>query len=270
MSIPEKKQPVLFDSLPGGILYLGNTLFPDSLISIVILPLTYINTQTKQWLHEKELIKLSSFSFKKRYREWLGGRICSKQGLYTYLQQQDSFQFIPEPQQYLVASEESGKPYFTGFRDIDFSFPELSISHSKDFATALISKTYCGIDIQYPAENLYKVKEKFCTEQEELLLQQGLPKLSALQQLTLLWTGKEAIKKMLSPTGIPGFHELSLQEIRPHDTSTATLCFSKTGEKFLSVAACILDTGYGLALCCDVKADTPQSPDKDLCRNCLK
>jgi len=255
MSMPKEKQPILFNSLPKELLYLGNTLFPDSQISIVILPLTYINTQIKQtkkqWLHKEELLKLSGFSFEKRYKEWLGGRICSKQGLYTFLQQQDPFQFIPEHQQYRIASEESGRPYFTGLKNIDFLFPELSISHSKDFATALISKTHCGIDIQYPAESLYKVKEKFSTEKEELLLQQALPELSALQQLTLLWAGKEAVKKMLSPNGIPGFHELSLQKISPHGKSTAMLGYSKTGEKILSVAAGILNTGYGLALCCE-------------------
>jgi phosphopantetheinyl transferase len=247
----KEKQPILFESLPGGISNLGNTLFPNSLLSVVILPLTYISTQTKQWLHEKELIKLSGFSFEKRHREWLGGRICSKQGLHTFLQQQDSFQFIPEHQQYRVASEESGKPYFTGLNEIDFLFPELSISHSKDFATALISKTRCGIDIQYPADNLYRVKEKFSTETEEVLLQQALPELSTLQQLILLWTGKEAVKKMLSPRGIPGFHELVLQKIISHGTPTAILNFSTPGENIFSVAASILNTGYGIALCCE-------------------
>jgi len=258
MSMPKKSHPILFESLPSGISNLGSMLFPDSLLSVVILPLTEINTPTKQWLHEKELTKLSGFSFEKRHREWLGGRICSKQGLHTFLRQQNSFQLIPEHQQYRVTSEESGKPYFTGLNEIGFSFPELSISHSKDFATALISKTCCGIDIQHPADNLYKVKEKFCTEKEEALLQQALPELSALQQLILLWAGKEAVKKMLSPSGIPGFHELILQKIIPHGTSTAILKFSTPEENILSVATGILNTGYGIALCC--KNRHPSTP----------
>ncbi|MBL4901990.1 MAG: 4'-phosphopantetheinyl transferase superfamily protein [Desulfocapsa sp.] len=263
MSMPKKSHPILFESLPSGISNLGSTLFPDSLPSAVILPLTYINTPTKQWLHEKELIQLSGFSFKKRHREWLGGRICAKQGLHTFLQQQNSCQRIPEHQRYRVASEESGKPYFTGLNEIGFLFPELSISHSKDFAAALISKTCCGIDIQYPADNLYKVKEKFSTAKEEALLQRGLPELTALQQLTLLWAGKEAVQKMLSPSGIPGFHELILQKILPHGTSTAMLTFARTGENNFSVAAGILNTGYGLAFCCEnKKTDPPQLPGK--------
>jgi len=84
-----------------------------------------------------------------------------------------------------------------------------------------------------------------------LLLRTLLPQLSELQHLTLLWAGKEAVKKMLSPEGIPGFLELTLLKISPKTSSTTILTFSKTGKAPLPVVAGILDTGYGIAYCCE-------------------
>ncbi|HID03890.1 MAG TPA: 4-phosphopantetheinyl transferase family protein, partial [Desulfobacterales bacterium] len=86
---------------------------------------------------------------------------------------------------------------------------------------------------------------------EELLLRTLLPQLSELQHLTLLWAGKEAVKKMLSPEGIPGFLELTLLKISPKTSSTTILTFSKTGKAPLPVVAGILDTSYGIAYCCE-------------------
>ena len=248
---PTPNLSICFDSLPVKILKIGYALFPDSCLSIATLPLSHINTNLKQWLHEEELLKLDTFTYEKRYTEWLGGRICSKQGLHSYLEQQNTPDMPFKHQQYKISSEESGRPFFAGAKGFDFAFPELSISHSKDFATAMVSKTYCGIDIQHPAENLVRVKERFISDKEEFLLQETLPQLSTLQHLTLLWAGKEAVKKMLSPEGIPGFHELTLVKITPHNSSNAVFSFSKTGKPPLPVAAGILDNGYGLAFCCE-------------------
>jgi len=254
MAESKEKISIPFQPLPLEMSDLACTLFQNALPSPVILPLSYIDIQTKrlkkQWLHEKELQKLSGFSFEKRYREWLGGRICSKKSLLLFLQQQTGTAFIPEHHQYLVASKESGRPFFTGFNRDDFTFPELSISHSKDFAAALSSNTYCGIDIQHPAENLYRVKERFLTKDEEKLLRESLPQLPTLQQLVLLWAGKEAIKKMCSVAGIPGFHELRLTKIIAHSKFTAALHIEKHTTDIISVAAGVLENGYGIALCC--------------------
>lgn len=252
---PKEKQIIRFNPLPSETLKLGNTLYPDSYPSIVTLPLSHIKTlikkTRKQWLHKEELTKLDTFSYEKRYKEWLGGRICSKQSLHNFLDQQNSPNIAFVHRQFRVASEESGRPFFTCSEGNTLSLPELSISHSKDFATALVSKTYCGIDIQHPAENLFRVKERFISDNEELLLRTLLPQLSELQHLTLLWAGKEAVKKMLSPEGIPGFLELTLLKISPKTSSTTILTFSKTGKAPLPVVAGILDTGYGIAYCCE-------------------
>lgn len=135
------------------------------------------------------------------------------------------------------------------------SFPELSISHSKDYAAAMTSTTHCGIDIQYPAENLLKVKERFVSIAEERLLQESFPELPILEQLSLAWAGKEAVKKMLSPYGMPGFLELTLHTIRPCDAEHAVLYFSQSDVvgKPLQVATTMLPSRYALALCCQTE-----------------
>lgn len=256
MPISQKEQMITFESLPMGLSDLVRTLFPDSLASTVIMPLSTLEQQTKHtlhhWLHKKELTRLAEFSYKKRRREWLGGRLCSKQALHIFLRQQTGQDFLPDHHQSSVASAESGRPYFARLEGVDFSLPELSISHSRDFATAMTCQTHCGIDIQYPSENLHRVKEKFCTEEEEQLLLKSLSHLSPLSQLTLLWSGKEAVKKMLSPTGIPGFHELTLRKLSPQGSSNTLLYFSRSNEQnsLFPVAAGILNTCYALALCC--------------------
>lgn len=256
MSLYQKKQTVVFTSLPITLASVANTLFSSSAPTAVILPLTHIDNQPKHllthWLHDKELTQLSKFSHGKRHREWLGGRICAKQGLRIYLRQHEEPRFLPGHHQCRVTSEESGRPYFSQLEVVNFTFPELSISHSKEYATAMISSSHCGIDIQYPAENLQRVKERFITEEEGHLLQSSLSHLSQLSQLALVWAGKEALKKMLSPTGIPGFHELTLHKVNSQNTPETVLYFSRSdgSKETFPVAAGIMSNGYSLALCC--------------------
>ncbi len=243
-----------FDTLPPHLSALGNSLFPDSLPTVSLLPLAELEAKKhslEQWLHKKELEQLADYNYPKRQQEWLAGRICAKQALRAFLCHSEKTVLILEHSRYRVAAEESGRPYFDQLPGISFPFPQLSITHSKSFAAALVSTTLCGIDIQYPAEGLQRVKERFCTEEEEQLLQESLPRLSQLSKLTLLWTGKEAIKKMLSPQGIPGFHELQLDKITATGKREMTLHFSRLDYKNdIPVAAAILNNGYGLALCC--------------------
>jgi phosphopantetheinyl transferase len=259
MSLSQEKQTVIFTSLPVGLSSLADTLFPGSVSTAVILSLTHLSNQPNHtlthWLHEKEFTQLAEFSLEKRHREWLGGRLCAKQGLRIYLRQHGKTSFLPRHHQCRVASEKSGRPYFTQLEGVDFSFPELSISHSKEYAAAMISGSHCGIDIQYPAENLSRVKECFATDKEELLIHESLPQLSELQQLALIWAGKEAIKKMLSPTGMPGFKELTLNRVIPQNATDVILYLSESNiyNKTFLVAAGIQKSGYSLAFCCQTQ-----------------
>ena len=259
MPIAKEKLPISFKALPVRLAELSENLFQEALPSVAILSLTTIDRITDQelnnWLDKKEIQQLTTYTHNKRNREWLGGRICAKEGLHIFLRQREKMEHIPHYPQCRVRNEESGRPYFAALAGGNFSLPELSITHSKGLAAALISPSHCGIDIQYASEKLPRVKKRFCTPDEEQLLQDALPQLSVLSQLTVLWAAKEAVKKMLSPGGIPGFHELNLQQLTPQETNNAALYFSRTTNPgpLFPVAAGILNKEYALALCCQTE-----------------
>ncbi len=257
MSDVLKKDTAAFNPFPDEISNLADLLFPDSRPQAVLLALPETAAQTEQllqdWLHPEEIRRLNSFSLEKRQREWLGGRICAKQSLHLYLRQHDKNSPLPLPQQYSVTSEESGRPHLKIAQKLCCDTPEISISHSKNYATALCAGNPCGIDIQYPAGNLNKVKERFATDEEERTLKQSLDRHPPLDQLVMLWAAKEAVKKMLSPYGMPGFHELVLTAIHCQDNNTAILYLTQqniTAKRGYSVVVGLLDNGYSMALCC--------------------
>ncbi len=256
MPIANKKPSISFKALPAELAELSENLFPNLLSSVAILPLTSIDKMTGQdirnWLHKKESEQLATYTYAKRNREWLGGRICAKEGLRLFLHRQQKVENVRPFSQYRVRNEESGRPCFADLTSSNFSLPELSITHSNGLAAALTCLSHCGIDVQYSSEKLLRVKERFCTPDEEQLLQNYMPQLTEISQLTLLWAGKEAVKKMLSPGGIPGFHELNLQQLTLQNENSAVLHFTRTDrhETLFPVAAGIMDNEYGLALCC--------------------
>jgi phosphopantetheinyl transferase len=256
MPAADKQSSIIFNPLPTGLAELTENLFPGPRPSVAILPLATVDQLNDQglshWLHEREKKQLTALTHTKRNREWLGGRICAKEGLRGFYHQRKEMEVLPPYPQWRIENEASGRPYFTDLTVKTFSLPELSISHSKEFAAALIWSAHCGIDIQYSSEKLLRVKERFCTEEEEQVLQDSVPQLSSMSQLTLLWAGKEAVKKMLSPKGIPGFHELILQQLTPQGGNNVVLYFARTSPPgaLFSVAAGIMNNEYGLALCC--------------------
>lgn len=252
----QEKSSISFTSLPDGLAQLADTLYQKNKPAVVILSLTDIHNPTKDaagyWLHPEECIQLHKFKHDKRHREWLGGRICAKRGLRTFLRQDGNSSCFPGYHQCRITAEESGRPYFSHLEGLTAPFPELSISHSKGYATSLISLSHCGIDIQYPAESLQKVRERFITGDEEKVLHNSLPGQSPLSRLVLAWAGKEAVKKMFSPAGMPGFHEIVITQIIQKNVSDAIFHFSRTDtpRQTFPVAAGLLDNGYSLALCC--------------------
>ncbi len=240
--------------IPTRLVALCNTLYPNLDISAWILPIekmATISPALEQWLHTDELTQLSSYTFEKRQREWLAGRICSKKALQHFLQS-NSTTTPPSHASAKVGSKESGQPFFKQIDSVPPPFPRLSITHSHGYAAALVTTVHCGIDIQLPADNLHRVKDHFCTAEEERQLQQSLPEQDKITQLTLLWAGKEALKKMLSHQGMPGFLALQLQRISCTDQNNTILTFCKSGNNQSSfpVATTILNSGYGLAISC--------------------
>ena len=248
---------LIFDTAPFTFLSLCKTAFPEARFSTAILPLESVqnlnHTARNKWLKEQEQEQFEAFRLEKRSVEWLGGRVSAKQSAKIYFQSMAEKKFIPDYVQCQVVSESSGRPFFAEIEGIALKLPELSISHSKGFAAAMSCNTFCGIDIQYAAETLVRVQEKFCNKQEEEILSALLPKHSTVARLTQLWSAKEAAKKMLSPTGIPGFHELDLQPSSSLYDNACILHFSRSNDHSpvsVQVVTTLFQDDYALAVCC--------------------
>lgn len=182
-----------------------------------------------EWLSDSEKQRYHSFRFKKRKAEWLGGRLCAKQAIKDYIQKFHLLQTIPLPNQLIIGSLENGRPFIDNNRlATRIKLPDLSISHTRQYGMAMVSETWCGIDIQEPRPSLANVKEKYCLASEETLLQsvENGSENRSLISLTLLWTAKEALRKALSRYGLVGFLEMTCCSINKVDNHAWIFSFS--------------------------------------------
>jgi 4'-phosphopantetheinyl transferase EntD len=171
-------------------------------------------TQFQSWLSEEEQRHLHRFTLAKRRKEWLAGRICAKAALDDYfITYGQGWKLLPW-NEVTITNAESGRPYaiLAGGERLTGG-PDISISHSGDLALALAAKTCCGVDIQKTSEKHIRVKERFSTDREEQLVASKMRKKDPLMPLGLLWAAKEAAKKALSGTDMPGFLDLVLTDI---------------------------------------------------------
>ncbi len=141
-------------------------------------------------LSEKEQTQLSTFTFEKRYKEWLGGRLATKLCLKKLKQQ---FNIPKRPLQALsITADDNGRPCITP------AIPEpvdISISHSHQYVTAIASLDIkVGIDIQRISPRIAKVAERFTSSEENGLFHNAK---NLLHCLTIIWASKEAVKKQI-------------------------------------------------------------------------
>ncbi len=209
----------------------------------------------------------------KRRSEWLGGRIAAKVAVLDYLRsrrsQGDNKNPLWKATSFPIRSTPAGRPFLASeSRIYGREAPYISISHSQKYALAVAAATPCGIDIQVSSATLLRVKDRFCSPQEETTLAANLPTLTELERLTLLWAAKEAVKKRAVSGPLPGFLEMALSHIyscQPCQDSAGTPpCFSlhfsflmqsnpewrkeTAGPVGISVVVG-LHQNYGLALC---------------------
>lgn len=142
---------------------------------------------------EKEIF--AGFTFAKRRREWLGGRLVAK---FSFLALLNHFLCDSRIDDISILPRESGAPEICSPHFHGKDIPALSISHSGDFAVAMTAKAEsCGIDIQKISDKTVRVADRFCNSQELSLLQENAPRLNLTERLTMLWSSKEALKKAI-------------------------------------------------------------------------
>ncbi|MBC8207586.1 MAG: 4'-phosphopantetheinyl transferase superfamily protein [Desulfobulbaceae bacterium] len=210
-----------------------------------------------QWLGHAELEILKTFQLRKRQLEWLGGRICAKEAARAFLATHPQAGSLTA-QQLWIKKLDSGRPVLeiSEAHRITGDLPDLSISHSGQHGITIAAGSSCGVDIQQITPTLERTRERFATPAELNIIQQTWPSSTELEQLALLWSAKEALKKAVGQKRMPGFLELILRTAQPKPKALGLLTFNRRDLPHLplpQVAASLLSANYALALC----AQTP-------------
>jgi len=247
---------------PKTLISMAKQVFPRHRLQPVMLPVItpreYLRQaqqtpDTRHILNNEELEKAQSFPIAKRQEEWLTARISAKMAILQYHSSFTSNYSTLYPKEITIINDQTGRPAFSGVHSRDVCNTDLSISHGAGFALALIADSRCGIDIQEPRESASRVRDKFCSPEEEELLRQTFSGLPEVHYLTLLWVAKEAAKKALSHSRMPGFLELILTDLEAHVTGWAIrfLVSSRQYQGYPPTITVIAELyeQYSLALC---------------------
>ena len=89
--------------------------------------------------------------------------------------------------------DEFGKPHLQDGRHI-------SISHSHEFSTIILSDQNCGIDLEMQREKIIAIAHKFAAHEFEFL--KDLSEKNYIRHLTVVWGAKEAVFKIRNEEGI--------------------------------------------------------------------
>ncbi|MBU2538318.1 MAG: hypothetical protein KKH22_07750 [Proteobacteria bacterium] len=158
----------------------------------------------EKYLNVEELARWNGFSQEKRRSEWLGGRLAAKSAGSALLGKPE----IDWPN-LVIRTEEDGRPYLT--TENGKVTPFISISHSGPLAAAIAANRPCGLDIQLSGERILRVRERFASLDEETILRSSLEdSFAETEQLTMLWTTKEAVRKMVRASPLLGLLEIRL------------------------------------------------------------
>lgn len=129
-----------------------------------------------------------------------------------------------------------------GYTDFDLEYDELgkphlkdgnhiSISHSHEFSTIILSGQKVGIDIEMQREKIIKISNKFIDYEFKFLNKQNLEEY--IKKLTVIWGIKESIFKICNETGISFKNHIHTQAFEMKDQSgIATLRFQDNVRDF--------------------------------------
>jgi len=162
------------------------------------------------YLNPAERQKFKSFNLAKRKVAWLAGRICAKNAVQAVWQR--DFRTRADWHNLRISSDSAGRPFLETARPMRLTIPDISITHSGNQAAALASLHHlCGLDLQKINSTVIRVKSHFASPAELDLLLANRTFMSEKAALTMLWSGKEAVRKAFPCRPLPGFMDLRLQ-----------------------------------------------------------
>ncbi len=123
-------------------------------------------------------------------------------------------------QNFSIVKDEYGKPYFKPSIG-----KYLSISHTKNILTILLSNNNCGIDIQTFEPKVKAISTKFLSITELSFIDTS----DEILHLTLCWAAKEAIYKWYGKKKVDFIKHIQLHEYQPDmlnkkGTLSSTFC----------------------------------------------
>jgi 4'-phosphopantetheinyl transferase len=170
------------------------------------------------WLSPEEQEFHRRLPTSKRGPEWLAGRQAAKMAIIRLLGLS-----LPEFQKKIsIMPRADGRPQVR--LPALHGAVEISISHSGNLAAALAAFLPCGLDVQELRTAAVRVREYFSSPSELGILQRVLS-LPDLECLNLLWSAKEALRKMVACEPLAGFRELQLIGGSPAGPRQALLHF---------------------------------------------
>lgn len=138
-------------------------------------------------------------------------------------------QLFPDLPINLVEIAPTRKPFIPGD---PFHF---SISHCRNYAAAIVSRTKrVGVDVELAGERIFKIRDKFLTENEQTLLSDLSSAHLYNLKLTICWSIKEAMFKWYGKGEIDFKTNLIIQSLKiMHDSFEAKCLFKKEFEQEL-------------------------------------
>ncbi len=157
-------------------------------------------------LNEKSLLRLNGMKSQLHQRAFLSVRKLLQQAGYS---------------DFDLHYDESGKPHLNP-NNCHTEPVEVSISHSHEFSTLIISDQKAGIDIEMQREKITRIADKFVNNKESLLLGDTNFQ-DYIKKLTVKWGAKEAIFKIRNEPGISFKDHIWVNSFEIEDKKTTAI-----------------------------------------------
>ena len=167
-------------------------------------------------LNEKSLLRLNGMKSQLHQRAFLSVRKLLQEAGYS---------------DFDLQYDESGKPHLNP-NNCHNEPIEVSISHSHNFSTLIISDQKVGIDIEMQRDKIIRIADKFVNNKESLCLGDTSTQ-DYIKKLTVKWGAKEAIFKIRNEPGISFKDHIWVNSFEIRDQKTiATLEMENVKQQF--------------------------------------
>ncbi len=173
-----------------------------------------------------EIDVLNRFRSEKRRKEWVTGRVAAKEAASEFLRRTPS-----EPIEILMGN--NGEPLV---QEPIF----ISITHSNGIALALVSEAPVGVDLEKVEERPDSFLDFYFSEKEKDFISEK-DHLATDEQITALWTAKEAVSKVLGKGGQLNFKTIECnRKFAVVDKNISSIELFKCCSEHFCISAAIL------------------------------